>query len=142
MPCTCGTSTNAIDESRECKKPRFPVPSSSPRASNPVIDSLSLPIARRSLSGCVVALVSTMASNGAQFTREQMTLLSRSLSRGQLIGSFSTRGDVKYSPAVEQYLNFYGCIAAGKPGKSIAPTIILYAGLFESLLLGRSETTS
>ena len=54
----------------------------------------------------------------------------------ELSRNFSTDSfflpDVDFSPPAQQYLNFYGCIAAGKPGKSIAPTIILFA--FFSLL--------
>ncbi|GAA5949115.1 hypothetical protein JCM3765_004016 [Sporobolomyces pararoseus] len=66
------------------------------------------------LSGCTAALMSTMASNGAQFTH------------------------VDFSPPAQQYLNFYGCIAAGKPGKSIAPTIIFWSAplVFSLVILG------
>ncbi|GAA5986098.1 hypothetical protein JCM5350_004432 [Sporobolomyces pararoseus] len=66
------------------------------------------------LSGCTAALMSTMASNGAQFTH------------------------VDFSPPAQQYLNFYGCIAAGKPDKSIAPTIIFWSAplVFSLVALG------
>jgi hypothetical protein len=71
-----------------------------------------------------MGLISTMASNGAQFTRERN--LSDIFFVSKLIHFFRPTADIDFSPAAQQYLNFYGCIAAGKPGKSVAPTIILF----------------